>query len=187
MRIAAKTLEHYPFFLRSLIRNQKKKYGTPLEPTLLWARIPRLYLPFLLFFSGLTRGRSLISKQLRTLVSVRVSQTNWCPFCIDLNSMLWSQAGGSSEKLEAVADWQKAAIFSAPERAALAYAEAMTITDQKVDDALFAEVCHHFTDDSVIELTAVIAFQNMSSKFNAALGALPSGLCRIPGESKSAH
>ena len=60
-------------------------------------------------------------------------------------------------------------LFDERERAALAYAEAMTVTDQDVDDALFARLQATFTDDELVELTAVIAWENASSKFNRAL------------------
>ena len=62
---------------------------------------------------------------------------------------------------------------------ALAYAEAITRTDAGVDEQLMARVKKHFNDDAVIELTAVIAFQNMSSKFNSALDVAPQGFCRV--------
>ena len=179
MRINPKKSSEYSFFLRPLFASQIKKYGKILDPTLLWARIPRLYIPFLLFFSGLTHRRSLISKQIRTLVSVRISQINWCPFCVDFNSMLWTQAGGADEKIANVESWRTSSAYSEIERAALDFAEAVTITDRKVDDALFNDLRRIFGDDGVVELTALIAFQNMSSKFNSVLEAAPSGMCQI--------
>jgi alkylhydroperoxidase family enzyme len=56
----------------------------------------------------------------------------------------------------------------------------MTRSDLGVDDALFARLKDHFDDDAIIELTAIIAYQNMSSKFNAALGVPAQGFCRTP-------
>ena len=71
-------------------------------------------------------------------------------------------------------------MFDDRQKAALAYAEAMTRTDVGVDDTLMEHLKSYFDDDSVIELTALIAFQNMSSKFNAALDVAPQGFCRKP-------
>ena len=62
--------------------------------------------------------------------------------------------------------------FDARERAALAYADAMTLTGSDVydaDDSLFEELRRHFTDDEIVALTAIIAWENASSKFNRAL------------------
>ncbi len=80
--------------------------------------------------------------------------------------------GITTEKLEAVvgpisAIESGSGLFTEAERAALAYADAMTIDD--VSDALFARVAQHFDDDAVVELTAVIAFENSSARFNRAL------------------
>jgi alkylhydroperoxidase family enzyme len=57
------------------------------------------------------------------------------------------------------------------------YAEAMTITGQKVTDELFAEVRRHFSEDQVVELTAAVALENFRSKFNVALGVESQGFC----------
>lgn len=186
MRVPPRNLKRYSWVMRRLFAAQIRKYGAVLEPTLLWARAPRLYLPFLWFFSGIARRGSLVPAQVRTLVSVRISQINWCPFCVDLNSKLWADAGGSMEKIAAVATWKESSGFTPAERAALAYAEVVTRSDAQVDDAVFAELKRHFDDDAVVELTAIIAFQNMSSKFNAALGAAPAGLCRLPPTGRAA-
>ena len=70
--------------------------------------------------------------------------------------------------------------YSAAERAALAYAEAMTITGQKVTDELFAEARRHFSEAQVVELTAAVALENFRSKFNVALGIESQGFCVLP-------
>jgi alkylhydroperoxidase family enzyme len=62
------------------------------------------------------------------------------------------------------------------ERTALEYADTMTVTDREVDDDLFARVRSCFDDDSIVELTATIAWENASSKFNRALRVPSQGL-----------
>jgi len=180
MRIPTKALNQYPWYLRLLLTKQLRSYGRPLDPTLLWARVPRLQLVFMLFFAVLTRRKSMVSAQVRTLVSVRVSQINWCPFCVDLNSMLWLKTGGSQRKLERLQTWRTEGDFAPEERAALDYAEAMTNSELRVTDDLFQTLRQHFADDAIVELTAAIGFQNMSSKFNAAFDAQPYGFCQKP-------
>ena len=111
---------------------------------------------------------------------MRVSQINDGPFCIDLNGATYLAAvGAHADKLLALAEWREAPCFSEQERQVLAYAESVTDSRQAVDDAQFARLRQYFDDDGLVELTALIAFQNMSSKFNAALAAPPQGFCRI--------
>ena len=80
----------------------------------------------------------------------------------------------------AVADWRGSDLFSEPERAALEYAERMTITGQSVDDALFDRVKQHYSEAQIVELTAAIAFENFRSKFNPPLAIEAQGFCPMP-------
>lgn len=87
---------------------------------------------------------------------------------------------GGEAKLAAVAAWRDSKLFSAAERIALEYAERITYTDQKVDDALFAQVKQHFNEAQIVELTAAIALENFRSKFNPTLGVESQGFCLLP-------
>lgn len=80
-----------------------------------------------------------------------------------------SAAGVPDEKILALDDWPNSPLFDEREKIALAYAEAITLSDRDVDDALFARVRAEFDELALIELTAVIAWENASSKFNRAL------------------
>ena len=70
---------------------------------------------------------------------------------------------------------------------ALAYADAMTVTGQDVDDALFARLRAHYDDDQIVELTATIAWENASSKFNRALRVPSQGLWKSGGRAGHAR
>ena len=87
------------------------------------------------------------------------------------------QAGASEEKIGAVARAAESPLFGEAERAALAYAEAMTYSDRRVDDALFARARAHFDEAQGVELTAAVALENFRSKFNVALGIEAQGFC----------
>jgi alkylhydroperoxidase family enzyme len=91
-----------------------------------------------------------------------------------------SAAGLADEKLLALDADDPAASphFSECERVAVAYADAITRSDQDVDDALFARLREHFDDDAIVELTATIAWENASSRFNRALRVPSQGLWR---------
>jgi alkylhydroperoxidase family enzyme len=82
-------------------------------------------------------------------------------------------------KIEALDVWERSGLFSERERVALEYAEAVTLRSEAIDEDLMERLKKHYDDDAIIERTALIAFQNLSSKFNSALG-VPQGFCRIP-------
>jgi len=70
-------------------------------------------------------------------------------------------------------------LFDEKERMALGYAEAMTFSHTKVDEEMIGELKRFFDDEAMVELTGLIGFQNMSSKFNSALSVPPQGFCQI--------
>jgi alkylhydroperoxidase family enzyme len=80
-----------------------------------------------------------------------------------------SAAGLSNEKILALDDFEASRLFDAREKVALEYADAITLSDQDVSDGLFARLGEHFDEASIVELTAAIAWENASSKFNRAL------------------
>lgn len=84
------------------------------------------------------------------------------------------------EKLADVTTWRDSALFSEAERLALEYAERITYTDRKVDDALVDQLKRHYTEAQIVELTAAIAMENFRSKFNPALGIEAQGFCIVP-------
>ena len=149
-------------------------------PGLLWGRVPKLFVAVAMLYGVLDRRASPLDPVLRSLVTVRVSQVNGCRFCIDINSATLARRGGSQAKVDALAAWRDSDLFDAKERAALEYAEAMSDSTQRVTDAMLDRLRRIFDDDAVIELTGLIAFQNLSTKFNVALDAPAQGFCRLP-------
>ena len=121
------------------------------------------------------RKSSPLSSILRSLVMARVSQINWCAFCVDINSAKLLKRGVSLPKVEALRGWRTSDPFEEQERVVLEYAEAVTPTNIQVDDKKMARLKKYLDDDAIIELTGLIACQNMSSKFNNALYVPPQG------------
>lgn len=80
-----------------------------------------------------------------------------------------SQLGISEEKIDALPNYAVSDLYSEAERIALEFADAMTITGQDVSDELFARLRELYDEDALTELTATIAWENASSKFNRAL------------------
>lgn len=172
----------FPWYVRLLLWNQKRRYGAVLEPARLWGRSPKVFAALALLYGALDRKRSVIEPPLRSLITVRISQINWCRFCVDINSATSLERGIAREKLAELPGFESSRFYSERERAALAYAETITFTDRQTSPEQFARLRQHFDDDAIIELTALIAFQNLSSKFNAALGVEPQGFCNLPEE-----
>jgi alkylhydroperoxidase family enzyme len=80
-----------------------------------------------------------------------------------------SKLGVTDEKIEALENYATSELYEAAERVALEYADSMTITGRDVSDDLFARLRTFYSDDAIVELTATIAWENSSSKFNRAL------------------
>ena len=80
-----------------------------------------------------------------------------------------SELGVSDEKILALEEYVTSPLYEEKERVALEYADRMTFTDKDVDDELFSRLRGYFDDDALVELTAAIAWENSSSKFNRAL------------------
>lgn len=180
MRVSVKKLTGYPWFLRPFFWNQKRKYGVILQPGLLWARVPKLFAAVAVLYGVLDRKRSPLDPVLRSLVTVRVSQINWCRFCVDINSATLANRSGSMEKVEKLTQWKQSDLFDEKEKVALEYTEAVTYSDQQVTDQMVDRLKRFFDEDSIVELTGLIAFQNLSSKFNSALDVPPQGFCKLP-------
>ncbi|WP_310607465.1 carboxymuconolactone decarboxylase family protein [Buttiauxella brennerae] len=170
-------LTSLPASLRPITSMQEKHFGAVLNPTRWWGRLPYLFWLVALFVGFLERRRAKIDPVVRSLVMTRVSQQCCCDFCIDANSLRLAERSGSMDKVLAVANWREETLFSAKEQAALAYAEAMTATPPQISDALKEVLKTHFDDKAMTELTALIAFQNLSARFNAALDIPAQGLC----------
>lgn len=172
----------YPWYMRIVFLLQRRRYGRELEPVRLWGRLPGAFLAMSVLYRALDRKSACIEPALRSLIQVRVSQINSCDFCVDLNSFLGLGRGIAEGRLRALPLFEDSPLFSEREKAALRYAEAATRSDLRVDAALMSRLRRHFDDQAIVELAALIAYQNMSSKFNAALGVPAQGFCSKPGQ-----
>jgi AhpD family alkylhydroperoxidase len=174
----------FPWYVRLFFWNQKRRYGAVLESARLWACTPKVFAAVALLYGAFDRRSSPLEPTLRTLITVRVSQINGCAFCVDLNSAVGLRRGIDADKLAELAEYETSPQFTDREKAALAYAEAVTDSARQPTPAHFERLRTHFDDDAIIELTGLIAFQNLSSKFNAALGVAPQGFCAVPLQPK---
>jgi AhpD family alkylhydroperoxidase len=99
-----------------------------------------------------------LEHSLLELVKTRVSQINGCAFCLDMHTQDARAAGETEQRLYALSAWRETPFFTARERAALAWAEALTTLDGHVPDSVYEEVRPHFTEKELGDLTwAVVA------------------------------
>lgn len=148
----------------------RRKTGHLSEAVRLWGRVPSAFLGFLWMWRSLDRRDSPLDARLRALIRTRISQLDVCAFCIDLNGSRALELGVAQDKLLALADTAESPLFDEAEKAALVFAETITIPGRKVDMELMARLKQHYSDDAIVELAALIAHQNLSAKFNTALG-----------------
>ena len=171
------------WYLRPLHWWQRRQYGVLLDPIALWSYRPRALLAFLGLVAALRGRSSPLPPELRSLVALRVSQLNNCAFCEDMNASMLDNARVVRDKASAISDWRNRPEFAQTERLALEYAEAMTSTPPAVSDDLFQRIQAILPPAAVVELTAVVAMQNMSARFNSALQADAYGFRGLPAGS----
>ena len=169
----------YPWYMRVVFFLQRRRYGKEFKPVRLWGRLPLAYLGMTAMYRELNGKSSKINPQLRSLIQVLISRINACEFCIDFNSFTGLERGASPEKLHALVAFEQSPLFSELEKAALCYASAVTYSGRKIDEEIISNLRQYFDDQAIIQLAALIAYQNMSSKFNAALGIPAHGFCDI--------
>ena len=103
-----------------------------------------------------------LPKTLLHLVKLRASQINECGFCVKMHVKEARQDGETNDRLDRLVVWRHVADFTAPERAALAFTEAVTQLHKHVDMApLRAELREHFSDQEASALTSAIAMINL--------------------------
>jgi AhpD family alkylhydroperoxidase len=128
-------------------------------------------------------GDSGFDKALIELIKIRASQINGCTFCVQFHLNLARKFGVPQTKLDLVAVWRDAGIFSAREMAALAWTETLThVTPSGVADEDFAAARNEFDESELVFLTAAIASINAWNRIAMAFRFLPP----IPQETVSA-
>jgi AhpD family alkylhydroperoxidase len=114
-------------------------------------------------------GQSTLPKATQDLVMLRASQINGCGFCVDMHSKEAAAAGETPQRINMVAAWREATVFTQAERAALALAEEGTrLADAHhgVSDQTWEQVRKHYDDDQISALVALVAMINAANRFN---------------------
>ena len=105
--------------------------------------------------------KSAIEAGLRHLVELRVSQINGCVYCVDLHSREARQAGEDQQRLDVLPVWRESPFFSDRERAALGWAESVTLVPETgVPDAIYEVARAAFSEKELVDLTLIVAMMN---------------------------
>ena len=117
---------------------------------------------------GQLAAKAGLDKQLLELIKLRASQINGCAFCVQHHILLSERLGVPVDKFNLVAVWREAPIFSARERAALAWTEALTFLPEGVSNDVYAEASREFSEKELMYLTSAVASINVWNRFGAA-------------------
>lgn len=128
----------------------------------------------------------LIDPTLASLVDIRASQMNGCAFCLDMHVKEAKIHGERELRLHHVAIWRESPLFTAKERAALAWTEALTqIAPTGVSDALYAEAREQFSEKELATLTFRVMTINAWNRANVAFRTTPGVLDKVFGLDKA--
>jgi AhpD family alkylhydroperoxidase len=119
-----------------------------------------------LFHTGAYLKKSSLDPKLVELVDFRVSQINSCAYCLDMHAKDARHHGETEQRLYGLSAWRETPYFTEKERAALAWAEAVTAC--QVPDEVYAQVKDHFTEEELVDLTLAITSINTWNRFNIA-------------------
>jgi alkylhydroperoxidase family enzyme len=140
--------------------------GNGIEPVEIWARRPKMMSAMGRFAGAARKGKS-VDERIRYLIELKGSQMIGCEYCVDLGSQICRNSGFSDEELLAVPRYRHSDLFTEREKLALDYTAAVMRTPVEVTDELFARMKEHFTDDQMVEMTALLTAVNLN-RFNAA-------------------
>jgi AhpD family alkylhydroperoxidase len=142
--------------------------GNGMEPMEIWAHQPKMMIGMGRFNQAVRKGKS-VDERLKNLVELKGAQMIGCEYCVDLGSQICRNSGLSDDELLALPRYGQSDLFTGREKLALDYTVAVMRTPVEVTDELFAQIKEHFSDEQLVEITALLTLVNID-RFNAAFG-----------------
>ena len=175
---------------RLMYRYAKREFGEVPEPFTVAAHHPRLLVANAVHETLLKSGSKTLPDAVRDLAVLWTARTVGCSWCVDFGTMLMRLESLDVDRLKHIDDYATSPLFTDDERAAIAYADAMTTDPHNVTDEQVDDLKRRFGEAGVIELTYQIAVENMRSRMYAALGITEQGFssgdaCRVPWETQA--
>jgi len=152
----------------------RRRLGRVAEPVAAWSHHTGVLLTLLRLELRVQRWRRL-DAGLQALAVMASAARIGCGWCMDFGYWEFHHRGVDPRKLEEIPRWRSSDAYTDRERLVLEYAEAMTETPPAVTDDMVARLREHLDDAGLIELTSLVALENMRSRSNAALGLASQG------------
>jgi alkylhydroperoxidase family enzyme len=143
-------------------------HGSGIEPVEIWAHQPKMMSGMGKFQQAVRKGDS-VDERLKYLVELKGAQMIGCEYCVDLGSQICRNSGFSDEELLAIPRYRDSDLFTEREKLALDYTVGVMRTPVDVSDELFSRMQEHFTDEQLVEITALLTAVNLN-RLNAAFG-----------------
>jgi alkylhydroperoxidase family enzyme len=161
-------------------------HGSGIEPMEIWAHQPKMMMGMGQFNQAVRAGTA-VDERLKYLVELKGAQMIGCEFCVDLGSQICRNSGFSDEELLAMPHYGQSDLFTEREKLALDYTVAVMRTPVEVTDELFAQMKEYFSDEQIVEITALLTVVNID-RFNAAFAIGSAGfsegmVCVLPDRS----
>jgi alkylhydroperoxidase family enzyme len=161
-------------FVRFAHTASRRQLGRDVDPVGVYAHAPGLLMGYGAFERA-TAKQSRVEERLKVLAEMKAAAIVNCEFCCDIASGIAHDAGIGQAQLLALPRYRDSGEFSELECLVLDYATAMSRTPTNVTDELFAALREHFDERQLVELTNVIALENMRARFNSAFDMTPAG------------
>ena len=156
-------------------RLSRHRYSVMLDPGAALGHNMQVGRSYAIFELQVERWRRL-DRELKDLAVMAVAATIGCAWCMDFG--YWETTVSHAvpaEKIRDTANWRGSQVFSELELLVMGYAEAMTATPPRVTDAMVEALLQHLNEAQLVELTAIIAVENLRSRINSALGLTAQG------------
>jgi alkylhydroperoxidase family enzyme len=170
-------------FGRILQWYSRRSYGQVAEPALAMAHDRRALVAYGMFERRVAKFRAL-DPELKALAQLAAAARIGCSWCLDFGYWISvAQDGVDPAVLAEVPRWRESTLLSPLQRRVVAYADGATATPPEIDDALVADLRAELGVPAFVELTMMIAVENLRSRFNTALGLQSQGFaqaCEVP-------
>ena len=160
----------------------RRTYGVLPDPLAAMAHNMPVLITDVGFETSVARWRRL-DPTLKALAEMAAAVTIGCSWCVDFGYWETTRHGIDPVKMRDVPHWRDSDVYTDLERQVMAYAEAVTATPPAVTDEMVAGLRRHLDDAQLVELTMMVAVENIRSRFNSALGLTSQGFtnrCEIP-------
>ena len=161
-------------FTKFAYRSTQRQVGRMVDPVAVYAHAPTLLAGYGAFEQATGRQHR-VPERLKVLAETRAAAVVNCEFCVDIASHIAREAGITEAQLLAMPRYRESDEFDGLEKLVLDYATAISRSPTEVTDELFAALRKHFDERQLVELTNVIALENMRARFNSAFDMTPAG------------